>query len=283
MVTRRLAALAALTMVTACERVVDVELQEGPRRLVIEARLERVKGRVSGDQAITLTTTAPYFDANPSPPARGAVVRVVDESGRTYPFTEARPGVYTTSALTIDLGRRYTLRIDFEGQSYEAVETAIPVAAIDSLYFDKPQPGRFSGEGGVRATIDLRDPPGEKNFYLWDQFVNGVRQLGPDSTFLFRVTAPDDGFDGTTVTGFQPFEGVDIPMGAVVLLRQIGLSEQGQRYYFALSDQVSAGGSPFAVPPASVRSNVANRTDPRRFPVGYFQVSEVSEARATRR
>jgi hypothetical protein len=157
------------------------------------------------------------------------------------------------------------------------------VAPIDSLYLDPPKPGRFSGTDGVRATIDLVDPPGLGNFYLWDQFIDGVRVLGPDSSFKYRMVAMDDAVDGLTITGFQPYEGIDIPIGSTVLMRQIGLSERIYRYYFAFSDQVSADGSPFAVPPASVRGNVSNLTDPSRFPLGYFYAAEVAEARVTRR
>jgi hypothetical protein len=280
---RRIALVMVVVTLTGCERVVDLQVTEGPKRLVVEARLERVLGRVRGDQAITLRTTAPYFTSAAPPPARGAVVRVSDDAGRETIFTESSPGTYTTSQLVVNAGTRYTLSILYEGQRYQAADTAHTVAAIDSLYFEKPKPGRFSGTGGMRATIDLRDPPGERNFYLWEQYVDGVRQLGPDTSFKYRVVANDDAFDGIAITGFQPYEGVNVPAASQVLIRQIALSEAIYRFYFAFSDQVSADGSPFSVPPASVRGNVANLTDPTRFPLGYFYASEVAEARATRR
>lgn len=275
--------LAFCTALLGCERVVALDIAEGPRRLVVEARLERVLGAVSGAQVIRLTTTSPYFAAAASPAARGALVTVADDSGEVTTFTESGVvGEYTTSQLVVVAGRRYFLRIDYDGARYEATEVAQSVAPIDLLYLDTPQPGRFAGSEGVRATIDFADPAGERNFYLWDQYVNGIRQLGPDTSYKSRVSASDDAFDGILVERFQPYEGVDIPAGGTVLLRQIGLSEAMFRYYFALSDQVSADGSPFSVPPAGVRGNVANRTDPARFPLGYFFVAEVSEARLRR-
>jgi hypothetical protein len=279
----RLLLLTCCALLAGCERVVALDVAEGPRRLVVEARLERILGAVSGTQSITLRTTAPYFDAEAAPPATGATVTVTDDSGRVVPFLEsAVPGRYVTDALVITAGRRYSLAITYAGERFESSEVAQTVAPIDSLYLDAPQPGRFSGEGGVRATIEFRDPGGVENYYLWDQFVNGVRQLGPDTSFKFRVAAADDAFDGIRVTQFQPYEGIDIPPGGDVLVRQAGLSEAMFRYYFALSDQVSADGSAFSVPPASVRGNVANRTDPTRYPLGYFFATEVSEARIRR-
>jgi len=277
----RVALFALVALSAACERVVDLDLAEGTRRLVIEGRLERVIGNVSTHQAIRLSTTSPYFSDEVQPPATGAVVQVSDDAGHTVTFNETGPGRFETDLLEVVIGTRYTLRITWNGEEYESSEVAQPVTPIIDLYFDPPKPGRFSGEGGVRATIDLADPAAVENYYLWDQFIDGVRVLGPDSTFRYRVVAYDDAFDGITIRGFQPYEGIDIPPGATVLMRQVGLSEDMYRYYFALSDQVSSDGSPFAVPPASVRGNVANVSDPLHYPLGYFHAAEVAEQRRT--
>jgi hypothetical protein len=280
------AAAAALLLggaaLAGCERVVTLEVPEGPVRLVVEARLERVRGRVSGAQSIRLTTTAPYFAAAAPPPARNAVVRVTDETGAAVTFAEsaARPGFYTTDALTLTTGRRYTLAIDYAGQRYEATEVAQPVAAIDALYFAPPAGVRAGAEAGLRATVDLRDPRGVRNWYLWDQFVDGARLLGPDSTTRLRVVATDEGFDGLRVVGYQPYDGARVAPGSTVLVRQVALSESAYRYYFALGDQTFNDGTPFDVPLASVRGNVVNRTDPSRPALGYFIAAEVAEARA---
>lgn len=271
------------TVMSGCERVVDLDLADGPRRLVVEARLERILNQVSGTQYIKLSTTSPYFSDAIAPPARNATVRVTSSAGDTAIFTETSlAGTYSTNALIVQRNRTYTLHVAFEGQQYEATETTQPVAVIHFLYFDNAKPGRFSGTTGVRATIDFDDPAAERNFYLWDQYVDGVRQLGPDSVFKMRIIAPDDALNGISVTGFQPFEGINIPVGSRVRVRQIGISESMYRYYFALSDQVGVGGSPFSVPPASIRGNVANLTTPTSPALGYFSVSEVSEASITR-
>lgn len=210
-------------------------------------------------------------------------MRVRDDQGGVFPFVEsATPGTYVTNQLVMTAGTEYRLEITYAGSQYDATAIAQPVPPIDSIYLDKPKPGRFSGDSGVRVTIDLTDPAGQDNWYLWDQFVDGSRQLGPDSTFKLRITAPDESFRGITIRGFQPFEGVNINVGSSVLLRQIGIPESMYLYYFALSDQVSGDGSPFSVPPASVRGNVANLTTPSRPALGYFYASEVAEARIRR-
>ncbi|MBC7897318.1 MAG: DUF4249 domain-containing protein, partial [Cytophagaceae bacterium] len=262
--------VACSLLLAACERVVDLDVDEGPQRLVVEARLERVHGQVNGNQSIRLTTTAPYFASSTTPAARGATVEVTGNGGVVRFSESATPGTYVTNQLIVTAGSEYRLDITYEGQRYEAVATAQPVPLIDSIYLEKPKPGRFSGDSGVRVTIDVTDPADQDNWYLWDQFVDGIRQLGPDSSFKLRITAPDESFRGITIKGFQPFEGVNINAGSSVLVRQIGIPESMYLYYFALSDQVGSDGSPFSVPPASVRGNVANRTTPTRPALGYF-------------
>lgn len=277
-----LLALACVALLSGCERVVAVGLAEGERRLVVEARLERVRGTADGRQRVRLTTTDRYFSNAAPPPARGATVRVVDEAGTVFPFGESAtvPGNYEASGLVPEVGRRYVLQVEWEGERYEASDTVAGVAPIDTLYF-QDRVGVLGPREGVRATIDFRDPAGERNYYLWDQVVDGVRILTPDSSFRFRVVNSDDLIDGQRVTGLQPYDGIPVRAGQVVTVRQVGLSAQAYRYYFALNDQTTNDGSPFATAPASVRGNVANRTRPAHRALGYFVASEVAERTAT--
>lgn len=271
-----------LLPLAACERVVSVDLPEGERQLVVEGRIERVLGAADGRQRVRLTVTDRYFSNAAPPPARGAMVRVADDAGAVVTFSElpAEPGVYATSTLVAGVGRSYTLLVDWEGERYEATDVLTPVAPIDTLYF-APRIGALGPREGARATIDFRDPAGERNYYLWDQLVDGKRLISPDSSFRFRVVASDDLIEGQRVRGLQPYDGIPVAPGQIVTVRQIGLSEQSFRYYFALSDQTTNDGSPFAATPASVRGNVANRTRPEHRALGYFMAGEVAQATRT--
>ena len=270
------------TVLGACEKIVELELPEGPKQLVVEARIERIKGSESGSQRIRLTTTDAYFSDTVPPPASLATVRVIDDAGRTYMFTESRidPGLYGTESLRAEIGRTYTLQIDYQGERYEASETLLATPPIDSLYFDPPNTAIDADAEGVRATINFQEPGGVRNYYLWDQLVGGRRLLTSYSEYRVRVIGSDDGFDGRFVKEFQPYDGQEVSSGHDVMVRQMSLSEAGYRYYRALSDQSANDGSPFAVPLASVRSNIANITNPKHRALGYFIASEVAEARA---
>jgi Domain of unknown function (DUF4249) len=273
---------------TGCERVVGLKVTDGPTLLVVEARLEvrraeeRPAGVTPSPQRIRLTTTAPYFTNEPAPPARAAVVQVVDDAGRSVALSEVvgSPGTYAAPDLPIELGRGYTLRIQWEGDQYESSEVVQPAVPIDSLYF-VAHPNHAAATDGLRATIDARDPPVVANYYLWDQWVDGARQVSPDTATRVRALADDAILNGRVVRRFQPYPDVAVRSGQVVQVRQFGISSAAYAYYLAFNGEIGGDGSPFSLPSASLRGNVRNVTNPRKRALGYYIASEYSERTLT--
>ncbi|HYW32262.1 MAG TPA: DUF4249 domain-containing protein, partial [Gemmatimonas sp.] len=227
-------------------------------------------------QRVRLTITQNVFDDSRPSPARGAVVRVVSDGGTTTPFAERADsaGVYGAIGMRLERGSRLTLRITWQGDEYESSETVRPAVAMDSLFFLPDT--RSSTPAGLRATLAARDPAGTRNFYLWEQWVDGRRIIQPDSETFARVVASDELFDGGRVRSFQPYA-VTVDSGQLVRMRQLSISEQAYRFYQMLSEQTTNSGSPFGVPAGNVRGNIANLTRPERLGLGYFIVAEYSE------
>ncbi|MES3036224.1 MAG: DUF4249 domain-containing protein [Gemmatimonadota bacterium] len=277
---RRWAGLAVLlALLIGCERVVQVTAPRTEPRLVVEARLERQVGRRAPIQRIRLTTTQDVFSSDSAPPARGAVVRVLDAAGSATVFAESpsEPGVYVaTTLMLLPVGQTFTLQITWDGDEYLSRETMLRAVPIDSVYFTEG--GGLPGiADGLRGTISFTDPGDRQNYYLWDQWVDGVRQLSPDSGSFSRAVLPDDIINGNMVRDFQPYRGVVVRTGQVVRIRQSSISDQAYRFYEALSEQTNNNGSPFGVPASSIRGNVANLTRPARLALGYFIATEYSE------
>lgn len=271
--------LAFFCLIAACERVVEVQIEESERRLVVEGRIELVKEAPGGAQSIRLTTTDAFFSNRAPPPATGALVIVSDGAGGVFSFVEAQPGRYETTDLLPRIGETYTLTVDYGGDTYRAVAELRAVPAIDSLYFLFEEETIIIEEEGFRATIDYVDPPGIANFYLWEQLVDGENVVPPDPGNAFNLVARDEFFDGQAISGYQPNHEVAIEPGQRAEVRQIALSREGHDYYRALFEQNALGsGNPFSIPPASVRGNVANLTRPDRFALGFFEAAEVSVA-----
>ena len=82
----------------SCSDVVDVEVQEGPKRLVVEASLDWEKGSEGNVQTIRLRESTPFFSTNTNTEVTGASVVVTNEgSGASYNFEDQGNGEYLTT------------------------------------------------------------------------------------------------------------------------------------------------------------------------------------------
>ncbi len=268
-------ALGAVVLSTGCTRVVELDLPEGPRRLVVDARIERRNWGNPREQRISLTTTGAVTGTGLTPAATGAVVRVFGLAGESYLFEERQRGTgeYVHPDFLPIVGRRYTLQIDYQGDRYRAMSTLLPVAPIEGLYFVH-QEASIGSDAGYRAVIDYTDPAGISNYYFWELSVDGRRRAQIDPGTRFRILSDDRFYDGGRVAGYTPFDDEVLLPGQMVQIRQVALSEEAYRYYFVLLEQMTGGGNPFAAPPVSVRGNVVNLTTPSLVPLGYFLATE---------
>ncbi|MBM4187530.1 MAG: DUF4249 domain-containing protein [Gemmatimonadetes bacterium] len=272
-----------LPVLAGCTRVVSLEVDSGPTRLVVEGRIELRPGDGGGRQTILLTTTDRFDAIGPLPPATGATVVVQDDQGRQFVFSPspiAGNPAYITTGLTPRVGGRYLLTIDYQGERYRAEHQLLAPPPLDSLYFRYEDAGLAQGDSGFRAVIDYTDPAGVKNYYLWELLVDGERRIAVDPGNRFRIISDDRFYDGGEVKGYQPYDEEVVEPGQVVTIRQLALSEAGFRYHFVLFEQTTGGGGPFSTPPTSVRGNVVNLTDPARYPLGFFFATQVAERSA---
>ena len=272
-------------MFVSCEEIIDIDLDEGVTRLVVEGRVEKIQGRLSGSQVIKLSTTDDYFSQAHTPEVQGAVVVVSDDLNNTFQFMESatEPGSYTTDSLFAETDRTYTLTIEYDGDTYTAQETLLSVAAIDSIYQVYQEDYRPSVHGGndldegYVPTIDYSDPAGIENYYQWEIYVDGEYRIEADPGNLFRLIQNDELYDGQQVIGHTPDGHLFLEPGQVVMIRQMSLSRVGYDFLSLFFSQSAERGM-FDTPPATIRGNVINVTDSGHYPLGIFGASEVAEA-----
>lgn len=262
--TKKLIYIVLLLLTTmSCEDVIDVDVETAEPRLVIDASLDWVKGTSGNLQFIRLTLTAPYFDDS-VPPANNAQVMVTDTKGNTFNFIEeGSTGIYRINNFVPEIGETYTLNIEFEGETYIASETMMPVVPIE--FVEQENDGGFSGDE-TELKAFYTDPAGIDNYYLFDfQVLN-------NSTSNLEVY--DDEFtDGNQIFAFYSDE--DLEAGDEVIIRNSGISERTFNYFTILLQQTDENaGDPFDVQPATVRGNCVNTTIPDHYPLGYFRATE---------
>lgn len=256
---------------TSCTDVIDVEVQNAPPRLTIEASLDWEKGTAGNEQTIKLSTSTPYFDKNINTAVTGASVKVTNNgSGQEFVFVDQNNGDYTTSSFVPILNQTYTLEVLYDGETYTATETLIPVVDITSI--SQSTEKGFS-DTDLEVNVMFTDPAEETNYYLFrfhpegdilpfletakDEFVNGN-----DINWWFEKEDDED----NNVKAFVPGDVVDIAF--------YGISERYYNYMRLLIEQ-SVGTGLFSPIPVALKGNCINLDNPANYAYGYFRLTQV--------
>lgn len=277
---KNLFSIVILVIFFSCEEEVDVQLKNPVRRLVVEGRVEKIQGVDNPIQSVTLSWTNDYFDSNATPRVRNARVIVLDPNKVEHIFNERtdKPGTYINTTLKGEIGATYTLRVEVENQVYEASETLVAVPTIEDIYTEFQEETIFE-DAGIKVLVDFTDPVDIGNYYLWEQFVDGKSVLKADPGNRENVILSDRLFNGQSINGYVPNEESLVLPGQEVLVRQIGLSKAAYDYYYLIFTETGKTGQLFDTPPATIRGNVANVTNPDNYALGYFGAHEVSEGK----
>ena len=245
---------------TACEEVVDIDLNTSEPRLVIDASINLLEDGTASS-LIKLTTTAPFFDSQ-IPFVDDALVEITDENGLVYPFIHIGEGFYE-SDLVPQLGISYNLEVIYKGETFSATEELVTVSPLE--FVEQRNDGGFSGED-IELKAFFTDPEGLGDHYFFEGISERVLVL---DTFF------DEFFDGNAIFGFYLVE--DLIPGDEVIFNLYGVDEQFYNFMFVLLQQsTDQSDGPFETQPATVRGNIINETNGDNFPLGYFRISEVS-------
>ncbi|MFV5685415.1 DUF4249 domain-containing protein [Flavobacterium sp. GB2R13] len=249
---------------SSCQDVVPIDLNTAPPKLVIEASLNWKKGTDGNQQKIKLTTTTDYY-SSVIPKVSGATVTIKNSSNIIFSFIEsANKGEYFCNNFIPVLNGSYTLTVISDGATYTATETLKSVAPITEIIQNNE--GGFTGKD-IEIKSYYTDPANEPNYYLYKYiYSNQIK-----SNFYVDL---DEFFDGNKF--FSISQNEDLKTGDLIQISHYGISKS---YYNYLNVLVSIagnnGGSPFQSPPATVRGNIINTTNPTNYPLGYFSLSEV--------
>ncbi|RNC79796.1 MAG: DUF4249 domain-containing protein [Winogradskyella sp.] len=249
-----------------CEDVIEVDLNEAPPRLVIDAGIRWFKNTTGNEQSIRLSLTSPFFSEG-TQPANNALVSISDTNGNTFNFVEdGATGIYRNSSFIPVIDGIYVLSVFYNNELYTATETLKSVVPID--FVEQRDDGGFLGED-IELKAFYTDPVNIENFYFFE-FISDIPVIPTLEVYEDRFT------DGNQIFGFYTEE--DLESGDLVTIRNHGISERFYQFMFTLLQQGSEdSGGPFETQPATVRGNCINQTNADNFPFGYFRLSEVDE------
>ena len=155
------------------------------------------------------------------------------------------------------------LTVIANGATYTATETLKSIAPITEIIQNNQ--GGFTGKN-IEIKTYYNDPADESNYYLY-------RYTYPRQIRSSYYVDEDQFFDGNTF--FSISQNDDLKSNDAIEISHYGISKA---YYNYLSVLISIAGNnaggPFQSPPATVRGNIINTTNPVNYPLGYFSLSE---------
>lgn len=244
----------------ACEDVIQVDLENGDSKIVIDAEILWQKGTDGSVQTIKISRMADYYNLDP-PRVSGAQVYIENSEGTVFTFFESEgPGTYICNNFVPQLNGTYTLYVSVEGQVYTASETMIPVTEIDRV--EQKLVDDF-GTDAIELSFYFNDPVNEANYYL-SSFVTDLL-LYPE----YELT--DDEFNNGNEMK-SDFSEEDLKPGKMIDVTLRGISLQFYNYMDLILDATDAG--PFGTPPANIRGNIVNQNNPGDYALGYFRLCE---------
>lgn len=249
---------------SSCEDTVNLDLETGETRIVVDAEIIWQKGTAGNQQTIKISKTAPYYN-NTTPKVSGAQVRIENSNGDVFAFNETEPGTYVCTDFVPVINMDYTLYVTAEGQNFTAVEKLTSVTPIDKVE-QKIVPD-FGGEDVIELTFYYQDPENEVNYYLTDYQADFL--LFPE----YELT-DDELFNGNEVRTRYSEED-KIKSGKTVNITHRGISRNFYNYMNLILEIY--GGSPFSIPPGNIRGNIVNTTNANNFAFGYFRLCEADK------
>jgi len=130
----------------ACQKVINVDLNEAAPKIVIEGLITDKHG----PYMLTLSKSGSYFNQPVLQTVTGAQVTITDDKDNVDSLKETAPGVYLTLNTKGFPGIKYTLKVIAENQEYDASSTMPSHVNIDSLRVFKSDAQRINFGGKPR-------------------------------------------------------------------------------------------------------------------------------------
>ena len=248
----------------SCQDVIEVDVPEGPERLVVNASLKFYlnESPISFENEIQLTLSTPFFDEE-IPTVNNATVYITNlDDNSIINYENIGEGVYipegSQTNTIADFNTTYELTVVYNNETFKATTQMQPAVPIDTI---EQGDGTFFGGDETEIIVTFTDDGTRDDFYLFD--------FGFD---LIEVSE-DRFYQGQSFSFSYFYE--DMFAGQEITLKILGIDEQFYNYAFQvieLSDQDNS--DPFQVPPSVTRGNILNTENPDNFALGYFSISE---------
>jgi len=246
----------------SCEDVVDIPLENGNPKLVIDANIKWQIGTIGDVQTIKLSLTNDFY-TNEILPANGAVVTITNSANTAFNFIQnPNTADYICTNFVPVVNQNYTLKVIYNGETYVATTKLLETPPILNILQETV--AGIDGKDEIHIKYFYQDNVSENNFYL-------LRVDNPKIAYPEYGVVSDEFFQGNLMFGFYPN---DVEKGKTLKLGLQCITMSHYNYMNKLLNISSQNsGNPFATAPATLRGNIKNETNPENYPLGYFNLS----------
>lgn len=252
--------LVLLSLFTACEEVIEVELDDADPQIVIEGNVsDNVENNL-----VSITLSSDFYEPSEYEKISGADIIVTEVGAESFVFSEISPGEYSNENLIATEGSEYSIEVNYNDIAYSAKSSLRKQLLIDSLKITE-ESGRFSDDVIYQIHLYFQDNPGYEDYARIKVYVNGEERGG--------ITTYDDRLsDGNSIVfnRFQVEQENDedkLVPGDLITVELLTIEEATYEYFNTLSNVLassSEGGMMSGSSPANPTTNWNNDA------LGYF-------------
>ena len=239
----------------SCEKVIDVNLKEADKKIVIEGNISNIR---NSPVEVKVSQTKAFEESNNFDGVSGATVSI-HVNDTSYALSEDSAGIYRTTACKGVQGSTYQLTVTVNGATYTSTSTMPPqLVSLDTLTVENIT---FGGSSNLTIFPNYQDPAGSGNNYRLVEYRNGVQ--------IKRVFAQNDELsDGLIIT--RPLINPDgeLKSGDSIRVDLQCIDANMYKYWFSLDE--SATGESQSATPTNPITNISGGA------LGYFSAYSVS-------
>ena len=250
----------------SCEKVINIDLDYSDERIVLDASIFKNINENYATALVKVSKTAPYFSEN-NTEIGGAIVYIKIKNRNINLNYDTEKKYYTNTIDYINFEEDYEFFVNYQEQNYYSSEKLIKISGIESVIFGDR---KSLNKDEIELRITFTDPKGVGDYYLWKFGPKGL-----ENKYDYLV-ARDLYIDGNQFTfSFFIDKTKYFKKDEFVYIEMTGITEECYNYLNILTSQAGTqNGRPFSSASSIIKGNIINQSNPEKFPLGYYRVSE---------
>lgn len=256
--------IASSLFFTSCEDVIDLDLDQYEKRVVIDANIFVGENNYN---KIKMYYSAPFYATSYDYITNATIVIKDLNTNIDYPFTYTANGNYENNSFDPLDTNKYELTISFDSKVYKAISNVTEAPEIVDV--EQINNAGFSGKD-YEIRFYYQDNPEEEDYYL--------SQINTVDENEFNVS--NDQFTNGNLTNELYFVKEE-ELGKTIHFSLARIDKEYYNYLNKMFSNSASAGNPFATPTGTLKGNISNTTNANDFPLGYFHIAKRESATHT--